>query len=114
MDNVLEFFKKWGLLLTVIFSLSAAWNSCGITNKIIKQEKSISSLRSEIAFNDSLNRLISETEREISENQVAYRVVYDNNCIVRTTARPDDVMNGYITNIKELQNKLNTLKNVRK
>ena len=38
-------------------------------------------------------------------------IVYTNNAIVRTTARPDDVMNEYSKKINELQKKLDKLKN---
>lgn len=41
--------------------------------------------------------------------ETARRVVYDQNTIVRTTKRPDDVMNEYDAKIKELRKKLNAL-----
>ena len=65
-------------------------------------------------YNDSINREIQAIEREISNLEIAREVVYTNNAIVRTTERPDDVMNNYNKKIKDLTEKLNKIKNVRK
>ncbi len=114
MDKIIDFFKKWGIMLTAIFSLCAMYNSCGVTTKLDRMNKNVISLEKNIIYNDSLDREINIIQNEISQNEIALKVVYDQNTIVRTTARPDDVMNGYTTKIKDLQDKLNKLKNARK
>lgn len=114
MNTILNFLNKWGILIITILSLSAAWNSCGTTSKIQSLNKTIISLKADMNYNDSLDREIASVEREISNNQIAFRVVYDTNKIVRTMARPDDVMNEYVANIKKLEKTLEKLKNVRK
>jgi len=114
MEVINKFIGKWGLLLAIIFSLCAMWNSCGTTGKIQTLNKTIISLKSDMNYNDSLDREIASIEREISKNEIALRVVYDNNTVVRTTARPDDIMNQYTKDIKKLQEILEKLKNARK
>ncbi len=114
MNAIKDFFSKWGIMLTCIFSLCSMWNSCGVTSRLEKMDKHLMSMEKTINYNDSLDREISSLQREIQNNEIAYRVVYDNNAIVRTAARPDDVMNIYSTKIKELQERLNKLKDARK
>ena len=114
MNNIIEFFKKWGIIMATVFSLCAMWNSCGTTGRLDRTNKYIQSLERSIHDNDSIAMERSSIEREISNNEIAFRVVYDNNSIVRTAARPDDVMNKYSEKIKELQDKLNKLKDAGK
>jgi ribosomal protein S3 len=47
---------------------------------------------------------------KINALEIAREVVYTNNAIVRTTERPDDVINKYNNQIKELQEKLSNVK----
>lgn len=47
---------------------------------------------------------------EIIGYDISYRMLYDNNTIVRTTKRPDDVMNEYIERKKQLERELRNLR----
>ena len=114
MNEIIEFFKKWGIIMTTVFSLCAVWNSCGTTGRLDRTNKYIQSLEKRIQYNDSISRERNAIEREISNFEIAREVVYTNNAIVRTTERPDDVMNSYTNKIKDLQEKLNKIKNAGK
>ena len=37
---------------------------------------------------------------------ISYRMLYDNNTVIRTTKRPDDIMNDYVQKKRELKRKL--------
>jgi len=50
---------------------------------------------------------------DINGYEVSYRMLYDNNTVVRTTQRPDDIMKKYTDKIKVLQKELTTLKNAK-
>jgi len=67
-----------------------------------------------LSIDSTASTKVSEQEMEIMLEivslETARRVVYDNNTIVRTTARPDDVMNDYDKKIKELYKKLQAIK----
>lgn len=89
-------------------------NTCNTQNHVEKLEKKVTSLEQNINHNDSLDREINAIEREIATLETAREVVYTNNAIVRTTTRPDDVMNSYTEKIKELQNKRKKLNATRK
>lgn len=111
MDKILAFLNKFGTLILILLGLLilvSTCNSCGAiekTNKkivavekvIIKQDSIISGMPS----NTKLDILLKINALEISKE-----IVFTNNSIVRTTVRPDDVMNNYDKQIKELQEKL--------
>lgn len=115
MEKIRLFLNKWGVAILIIMSLLIFFSTCGSKSqnerngrRIDALEKTISSLDSTLATkvsNDEIEILL-----EIVTLETARRVVYDNNTIVRTTKRPDDVMNEYDVKIKELRKKLNALK----
>lgn len=106
----MEFLKKWGILIITIFNLMIFFSTCGTKSKIDKLEKKFNS----VLYNDSLQMEINSIDREILLYETSREVVYNWNAIVRTTERPDDVMNKYNSKIKELEKIKQNLKNAKK
>ncbi len=114
MNNILAFLNKWGVSIIIFICLITFFNTCGVKGNQEQLERKVKSLEQTIAFNDSINREINSVEREILMYETAREIVYTNNAIVRTTERPDDVMNQYGNKIKSLQTKREKLNAARK
>lgn len=111
MEQINKILGKYGVILILIITLLNFFNTCGTKGKIQQTNKRIDNLQTTINHNDSLNREIESIQNEISNLEIAREVVYTNNAIVRQVTRPDDVMNNYSNRIKDLQKKLDKLKN---
>lgn len=111
MEKINQILGKYGIIMLLVFSILTFFNTCGTKGKIQQNNKRIEALEKSMVKSDSLNREIQSIEREISNLETAREVVYTNNAIVRQVTRPDDVMNDYSNRIKELQKKLDKLKN---
>jgi DNA replication protein DnaD len=107
MEQINKFVTKYGMIILIIISLLNFFNSCGTKSSIKQTNKRIDN----VVKRDSINMEIQSIETEISTLKTAREVVYTNNAIVRTSVRPDDVMNQYSIKIDELQKKLDKLKN---
>lgn len=107
MEKINKILGKYGIIMLLVFSILTFFNTCGTKSAIKQTNKRIDALEQR----DSLNMEILSIEREISILKTSREIVYTNNAIVRTTARPDDVMNDYSRKIDELQKKLDKLKN---
>jgi hypothetical protein len=110
----MEFINKWGLTIITFLCVMTFFSTCGTKSKIDKLEKKINTLESTINYNDSINKEMTNIDREILMYETSREVVYNWNAIVRTTERPDDVMNKYNSKITELQKQKEKLKNVKK
>ena len=110
----MDFINKWGLAIITFFSVMIFFSTCGTKSKIEKLEKKVISLENTIHFNDSIDREISNIDREVLMYETSREVVYNWNAIVRTAERPDDVMNKYNSKIGELSKQKERLKNVKK
>ena len=106
MEKINKILGKYGIIMLLVFSILNFFNTCGTKSSIKQTNKRIDSL----IQRDSLNMEIISIEREISILKTSREIVYTNNAIVRTAARPDDVMNEYSKKIDELQKKLDKLK----
>jgi len=106
--------NKWGMTIVVLLGILCFFNTCGTKTKITALEKKVVSMEKTININDSLDRELNQVVSEISIYETAREVVYTNNAIVRTAARPDDVMNSYAEKIKTLQAKKEKINNARK
>ena len=106
----MEFLKKWGILIITLFNVMIFFSTCGTKSRIEKVEKKFNT----VLYNDSIQSEINAIDREILLNETSREVVYNWNAIVRTTERPDDVMNNYNSKIKELEKEKEKLKNVKK
>lgn len=105
----MEFLKKWGILIITLLNVMIFFSTCGTKSKIEKLEKRFNT----VLYNDSIQSEISSVEREILLNETSREVVYNWNAVVRTTERPDDVMNKYNLKIKELEKQKEKLKNAK-
>jgi hypothetical protein len=115
MEKIRLFLNKWGLATLVVICLLTFINTCGTKSQNERNGRRVDALEKVIVSLDStLSDKVSNEEieilLEISALETARRVVYDNNTIVRTTKRPDDVMNEYDAKIKELRKKLKTVR----
>ena len=110
----MEFINKWGLVIITFLCVMIFFSTCGTKSKIDKLEKKVTTLENTISFNDSINKEMSNIDREILMYETSREVVYNWNAIVRTSERPDDVMNKYNSKISELQKQKEKLKNVKK
>lgn len=106
----MEFLKKWGILIITLLNVMIFFSTCGTKSKIEKVEKRLNT----VIYNDSIQNEINAVDREILLNETSREVVYNWNAIVRTTERPDDVMNKYNLKIKELVREKEKLKNAKK
>jgi predicted translin family RNA/ssDNA-binding protein len=118
MEKITSFLNKNGMLILVIIGLITmlgTCSSCGgkgeaerANRRLDKIEKTLEKMDTTIdekVSNEKLSILL-----EINALEISREVVYSNNAVVRTTARPDDLINQYNNKIKELQNKLKDVK----
>ncbi len=110
----MEFLKKYGILILIVIGLLTFLSTCGSKSKIDRLDKKVQVLTSTIQYNDSLNNEIRHIEQSIATLQVSKEILYSWNSVVRTTNRPDDLMNQYDQKIKELQVRLDKLKDVKR
>ena len=114
MKQLTDFMNKWGATIMVLFGLMIFMNTCGVKGRMLGIEKRQTNLEQTIQYNDSLNREYNLIQGEIKMYETAREVVYTSNAIVRTTVRPDDVMNQYSNKITELQAKAEKIRNAKK
>jgi|ERR1035437_9924767 hypothetical protein len=115
MKKILDFLNKYGILILVFLGLAIILNTCGVKSGIEKSGRRIDKLEKTISVTDSILSLKISSEKidillKINALEIAREVVYTNNAIIRTTTRPDDVINKYNNQIKELQEKLKNVK----
>jgi len=115
MKKILDFLNNYGILILILLGLFIILNTCGTKGNIERAGRRIDKLEKTISTTDSILALkISSDKMEIllkiNALEIAREVVYTNNAIVRTTTRPDDVINNYNNQIKELQEKLKNVK----
>jgi hypothetical protein len=83
------------------------FNTCGTKSAIKTTNKRID----ELEKRDSLNIEIQSIQDEIISLETSKRTLYDWNTVIRTTQRPDDLMNQYDSKVNELRKKLESVKN---
>lgn len=107
MEKINKILGKYGIIMLLVFSLLTFFNTCGTKSAIKQTNKRIS----ELEKRDSLNIEIQSIQDEIISLETSKRTLYDWNTVIRTTQRPDDLMNQYDSKIKELRKKLDSTKN---
>jgi len=107
MEKINKILGKYGIIMLLVFSILTFFNTCGTKSAIKTTNKRID----ELEKRDSLNIEIQAIEDEIISLETSKRTLYDWNKVVRTTERPDDLMNQYDNKIKELRKKLESVKN---
>jgi hypothetical protein len=115
MKKILDFINKYGFLILILIGIGIIFNTCGGKGGVTTQSRRIDRLEKTIKSLDSTLSLKISSEKmdillKINALEIAREVVYTNNAIVRTTTRPDDVINSYNNQIKELQEKLKNTK----
>ena len=121
--KILDFLTKNQAIIVVFLLLIVLIGNCNkkgrdkdlmIQNDSLKIQniniqKEIDSIKKYFVDKNELE-FVDKNELEImlaiERYKVSYNVVYDNNTIVRTTKRPDDVMNKYNKEIDNLNDKL--------
>jgi hypothetical protein len=101
-----------------VFTLIGNLQNCSIkkteknNQKIIKEE--LSNLEKSLLTKiDSLEKINSELLSLIFEREgyrISRRMLYENNAIIRSAMRPDDLMNSYLQKEKELEDKIKKIK----
>jgi hypothetical protein len=107
MEKINKILGKYGIIMLLVFSILTFFNTCGTKSAIKTTNKRIDAVEQR----DSLNIEIQAIEDEIISLETSKRTLYDWNKVVRTTERPDDLMNQYDNKIKELRKKLESVKN---
>lgn len=115
MGKILEFVNKWGKVILIIMSVLIYLSTCGTGGNIDRTNRRLDKMEKTLLTMDTtISTKVSEQEIEIllqiATLETSKRVVYDNNTIVRTTKRPDDVMDDYDKEIKVLLEKLKTVR----
>jgi len=115
MKKILDFLNKYGILILILLGLTIMLNTCGTKGTIERNGRRMDKFEKSINVTDSILSLKISSERmdillKINALEIAREVVYTNNAIVRTAERPDDAINKYNNQIKDLQEKLKNVK----
>jgi hypothetical protein len=115
MKKIIDFVNKYGILILIALVLLIFLNTCGTKGSIERNGRRIDKIEKSVSTTDSILSLKISSEKmdillKINAIEIAREVVYTNNAIVRTSERPDDVINKYNSQIKELQEKLKNVK----
>lgn len=109
MEKINKILGKYGIIMLLIFNVLTFFNTCGTKGSIKQTNKRID----ELERRDSLNMEIQAFQDEIISLETSKRTLYDWNTVIRTTQRPDDLMNQYDSKIKEARQKLELIKNAK-
>lgn len=111
MKNILDKLNKFvmfAIYLLLIITMVNGCNGCSSQKENVKMRKEVDSLNTTVELLKAQTYAKKELDirMEIEGYEISKRMLYDQNAIVRTTVRPDDMMNKYDQKIKELQEKL--------
>lgn len=115
MKKLLEFLNSYGTLILVLLGLTIFLNTCGMKNMEERNFRKLNQLEKNVQNIDSIMDLKISSEKmdillKINAIEIAREVVYSENSVVRQITRPDDLINKYNNQIKELQEKLKNVK----
>ena len=106
--NFLNKYLTIAIYVLIVITMLNGCNSCAGRKDVTRLKKEVDSLT--IAVNDlkkdSYSKAELTTRFSIEGLEISKRMLYDNNTVVRTTQRPDDIIIGYDNKIKELRAKL--------
>lgn len=115
MKKVNEFVNTsfiYAIWMLTILSMIVNFRSCGVSkdNRKLRQEVEIlqvkhDSLKSTIGTNFYSKEEL-DIRMAIEGYEISKRMLYDNNTVIRTSRRPDDIMIQYDKRIKELRDRL--------
>lgn len=108
MNNFLNKFMVYAVWAMLLMTMVNGCNSCSTSKELNKVRKELDTL--EANYDNFKNSIYTKEQMDIKMSiegyEVSKRMLYDQNAIVRTVARPDDRMNEYDQKIKELREKL--------
>lgn len=112
MNNFLNRFMVYAVWVMLALTMINGCNSCSTSKEVNKMRKELDTL--EVGYTNLQNSIKTQyytkeqmdVRMSIEGYEVSKRMLYDQNAIVRTVARPDDRMNEYDLKIKELREKL--------
>lgn len=100
--SIIENINKFGLIAVLCLVLLNTCNTCNTHRDLYTVSDRIDSIQTQL--NNTKNEI--STRVEINSLETSKRILYDQNSIVRSVTRPDDRMNEYDNQIKELQKKI--------
>jgi len=115
MKTIIEFFNKYGMLIITFFVFLIFINTCGTKTinekngkRIDKVERSIQQIDSTMSTKISGRRL----EKLLKKNLLltAKEILYSNNTIILTKARPEPLMMQYDKQAQEIDEELKLIK----
>ena len=100
--SIIENINKFGLIAVLCLVLLNTCNTCNTHRDLYTVSDRMDSIQTQL--NNNKNEI--STCIEINSLETSKRILYDQNSIVRSVTRPDDRMNEYDNQIKELQKKI--------
>jgi hypothetical protein len=106
--NFLNKYVSIAIYALILISMLNGCNSCSSKKEVQRLKKEVDSLS--VSVHELKNSSYSKTELNtriaIEGYEISKRMLYDNNTVVRTSKRPDDIIIEYDNKIKELRAKL--------
>lgn len=96
----MKFISKYFQQIIISLILLVMVQQCNVSSRVSKLEKQQKTVSQKF---DSLHTVKIQKLIEIEGLKTSKRTLYDWNSIVRTSVRPDDRMNQYDSEIKELE-----------
>ncbi len=90
------------LIIMLLIMLSTSLKTCRTASTVRQLTKELTDIKEQ-------NRNAAERQKiqaEIEGYKISKRMLYDNNAVVRTVKRPDDILMGYDSSIARLELKL--------
>lgn len=106
-----EFLKKNFLIIVTIVMLIVMVGNCAQNREITELKNTLQSIKDSTYTRVEIDNKFEaqRIDNEIIGYEISYRMLYDNNAVVRTKERPDDIMNNYVEKIKELEKEKNEI-----
>lgn len=102
-------FVMFAIYLLLVVTMINGCNGCSSQKENVKLRKEVDSLNITVQNlkDNSYTKKELDIRMEIEGYNISKRMLYDQNAVIRTTRRPDDILIEYDTKIKELRGKLN-------
>lgn len=100
---------KIAIYVILFFSLIINIKTCSISTNVRILEEQINAIKEVQNEHPSVKEV--ELLMKIIGYDISYRMLYDNNTIIRTTKRPDDIMKEYTDERQKLQDELLKIRN---
>lgn len=106
-----EFIKKNFNIIIVFLMLLVLMVTCSQNSKLGKMQKNMQTIKDSTYTKTQIDKKfeVQKLNNEINGYKISYRMLYDNNSVIRTKERPDDIMNNYVTKINQLETRKNEI-----